>query len=80
MPSNEEKEAILAIATIVPGMIVRLGISFLRMKRQVNRSAKSFCREMVRNGVPPEDAKKLTDEYTSISSFRHWLREVGGFS
>jgi hypothetical protein len=80
MPSDDDKEAILAFTANAPLLMMRLGVSFLRMKRQANRSAKRFYREMVRNGVPPQEARKLSEEYTSVVSLRHWFRSMGGFS
>ncbi len=80
MNKEEDGEAILAFTASAPMMAFRLGVGFLKMKRQANKSAKNFYREMVRNGIPPPEARKLSEEYTSVVSFRHWFRSMGGFS
>jgi len=80
MSRGEDREAILTVATHVPVLVIKLGITFLRAKRQANKSVKGFYKEMVRNGIPPQEARKLADEYTSTVSLRYWFRTMGGFS
>jgi len=80
MNKESDGEAILAFTASAPLLAFRLGVGFLKMKRQANKSAKNFYREMVRNGVPPSEARKLSEEYTSTVSLRHWIRSMGGFS
>ena len=80
MPRDEGREDFLAVAAYGPTIAIKVGITFLRMKRQVNRSGKLFYQELVRNGVPPVEAKKLKEEYTSVTSVRHWVKTLRGLS
>jgi hypothetical protein len=48
----------------------KVGINYLRMKRAARRAERSFYRELVRSGLPPQEAKGLADEYGSAISIR----------
>ena len=78
MTRDEDREAILAVAAFAPALVIRIGISFLKLKRRANKAAKCFYRELVRNGIPQEEARKLADEYTSLVSVRHWAKSLSG--
>ena len=78
MTRDEDREAILTVAAFTPALLLRVGISFLRLKRRANKAAKSFYKELVRNGIPPHEARKLADEYTSLVSVRYWAKSLSG--
>ena len=78
MSRDPDREAVLTVAAYMPSIAIRVGLSYLRMKRRANKAAKRFYRELVRNGVPPGDARKLADEYIAALSLRHWARTIGG--
>jgi hypothetical protein len=80
MSRDEDREAFLVVVAFAPALVIRVGISFLKLKRRANKAAKSFYKELLRNGIPPQEARKLADDYTSAVSIRYWTKNVGGFN
>lgn len=80
MSREEEREAILTVAAFAPILAVRVGISLLKLKRRANKAGKRFYKELVKNGVPPLEARKLAEDYTSVVSIRYWARNLGGLN
>lgn len=80
MSRDEDREAVLTVAAFAPTIAIRVGISFLKLKRRAKKAGKRFYKELVRNGVPPQEARKLADEYTSMVSIRYWAKNLGGFT
>lgn len=60
--------------------MLRLGASYLRMKRQVKRARRVFYHQLVAKGVAPHDTGLLADEYTSAVSLRAVLRVPGSLA
>ena len=78
MSRNKEMgEALLVVAGTAPPLLLRLGISYLRYKRQAKRAGKSFLRSLVVNGIPEKEARDLADEYMTSFSFRNIVRQLG---
>lgn len=75
--NRDDGSAALVMAAYFPSMIIRLGLSYLRGKRKVNRAGRGFYRQLIINGVPPDQAKRLTHVYTSQFSLRKLANEVG---
>jgi hypothetical protein len=67
------------IGAKAPGMVIRLGFSYLRHKRGTQRAYKTFVSTLERSGVPEGFAKELGDMYTSDISVRK-LMSGGGSS
>lgn len=65
------------MAASFPSLIIRLGLSYLRGKRRVNRAGREFHRQLLAKGVPPHEARGLTEVYTSQFSLRKLIGEVG---
>ncbi len=71
------------VATVgvkIPGLMLRFGVAYLRMKRDSNRASKRFTSRLEREGLPPELAKKLGESYGSELSIRKLLSGGKGFS
>jgi len=78
MSRNKEMgAALLVVAGTAPPLLLRLGISYLRYKRQAKRAGKSFLRSLVVNGIPQKEARDLADEYMTSFSFRNIVRQLG---
>ncbi len=60
---TEEREVALVVASKVPLLLLRLGMSIVRLAVGSRRGAVSFRRALRRNGVEPALARKLTDHY-----------------
>ncbi|NYT11163.1 MAG: hypothetical protein GKC03_01260 [Methanomassiliicoccales archaeon] len=80
MSRDEDMESVLTVAAYAPAVIIRVGISFLKLKRRANKAAKCFYKELLKNGIPPREARKLADDYTSVVSVRYWAKNLGGFT
>ena len=63
-------EVMLVVAANVPSLSWKVLRSYMRMKSTANRSARSFYRTMIANGMPKHQAKMLADEYASAFSLR----------
>ena len=67
---------VLAVAASAPWLVWRLGISYLRYKRQAKRAGKVFFRSLVSNGIPEKEARDLADEYMSSLSLMSIMRQL----
>jgi hypothetical protein len=74
--NKESGEMVLAVAANAPGLVWRLGISYLRFKRQTKRAGKAFFRSMVSNGMPEKEARDLADEYMSALNLMSIMRQI----
>ncbi|MBN1678206.1 MAG: hypothetical protein JW880_06665 [Candidatus Thermoplasmatota archaeon] len=66
------------IATIMwtsPGLVLRSGFAYLRMRKMARRSSQQFMDALIRGGIPPEMARQLSDKYAVDLSVK---RLVGG--
>ncbi|MDW5563445.1 MAG: hypothetical protein SA339_09485 [Methanomassiliicoccus sp.] len=70
----DDKEAVLMAAVHAPGLVMRVGLQYLRMKRSAIKARERFYRELVKSGMPTGDAKILADEYASLVSVRNLVR------
>ena len=75
--NRDDRSAVLVMAASLPSMVLRLGMSYLRGKRKVNRAGRRFYRQLLENGVPPQEARGLTEVYTSQFSLRKLAGEMG---
>ena len=75
--NEEDRSAVLVLVSRFPSLFLHLGFSYLKGKRKVKRAGREFHRQLIINGIPPENAKRLTEVYTSQFSFRKLFNEVG---
>ena len=61
----------------LPGLMIRLGGTFLRMKRQANKAGKVFKKELIEQGIDKEMAKELTAAYLEPSNFMSYVQNIG---
>lgn len=64
--------------TAAPALTLRLGLCYLRMKRNSRRASRAFREKLERDGVPPDLARRLEAEYGSELSVRKLLDMGGG--
>lgn len=67
---------VAAIMWNSPGLVLRGGFAYLRMKRRAKRSARHFMSGLIRGGMSPEMARRLSDKYAVNLSIRAF---IGGF-
>lgn len=72
-----DRSAVLTIAANFPPLAFRLGLQYLRVKRSANRARNRFYKELVRSGLPRNQAKDLADQYVSAVSIRSIMNAVG---
>lgn len=75
-----DREAIIFVAAAVPFLLWGLMVAYLRMKRCANREGRRFLQALLRDGVPLEQAKGLTELYASSISLRQLLRDMPSFT
>jgi hypothetical protein len=60
-----------------PGIVIRLGFSYLRHRKGSQKATRTFVRSLEENGVPPHLATRLGEAYGSELSIRK-LIDSGG--
>ncbi len=66
-----------AVGARAPGVVIRLGLSYLKHKKGSQKATKTFVRSLEENGVPPDLAMRLGEAYGSELSVRK-LIDSGG--
>jgi hypothetical protein len=59
---------VLGFAFGVP-LFIRLGLTYLRFKRQAKKAGKVFRKELLKSGMDKDTVKVLTEEYMTTSEF-----------
>lgn len=81
MTEDEQRSDVPKIMATIgvkfPALAVRLGVSYLRLKRGRNRAEKVFVTELQRSGMPSEDARRLGAAYASDVSIRRFMKQAG---
>jgi len=68
------------VATMVweaPGLVLRGGFAYLRIKGQAKKSSRHFMRGLLRGGMPPELARSLSQKYTTKLGIRRFIGGLG---
>lgn len=60
-----------------PGLIIRLGLTFLRFKRKAKKDARILRKSLVKNGMDKDMAKELADAYAMQISIRKLFKGQG---
>ena len=63
----------VALAATVPLLILRLGVSFLRLKVKRRAGVRAFRAALVRGGMNRDAAGRLAAEYASYGRLRTYL-------
>jgi hypothetical protein len=75
---QKDRSAVLYAAAFGPGVGLKVTVSFLKMKRAARKAEKKFYRELLRSGLPREEARDLALEYGSAVSIRKLIAGFGG--
>jgi len=65
----------VAIAATVPLLLVRLGLTFLRMKLKRRGAVRRFRRALLRVGMAPELAERFVADYERLGRLRSYFPE-----
>lgn len=71
---EKDRSAVLYAVANTPTLGFRLFVSYLRMKRAARRAEDNFYRELLRSGLPKDEARRLADEYGSAFSVRNFFK------
>lgn len=75
---REDVPRILAtVMWTVPGLAIKTGVSYLRMRRDLQRSARVFYKSMVDSGMPVEQAQQLREKYENGLSTHGLMKSLG---
>ncbi|KAF5067298.1 hypothetical protein DSECCO2_254850 [anaerobic digester metagenome] len=77
---KEDGQAIIYIAAAVPGLLISLGLAYLRMRKRAKVESRHFLQALLRDGVPVPEARELADLYASSISLTKMIREMGPFT
>ena len=81
MKNEQKPDKVKVVASVMaysPWLVLKVGIAVLRMKRRINRTAKSFEKGMLSRGLPPETAHRLAKSYEADLSIRKMIRRLPG--
>lgn len=67
---QQDRSAVLYAVAYGPSVGLKVVVSYLRMKRAARRAEKRFYHELVRSGLPAQEARSLALEYGSAVSVR----------
>lgn len=59
----------------MPSLIIRLGGTFLRFKRQAKKAGKVFRKELVKQGIDKQTAQELTEIYMEGSHLSKYMMQ-----
>lgn len=71
-------KVVAAIMWTSPGLVVKSGFAFLRMKRRAKMCSQHFMDGLIRGGMPPEMARQLSDKYSVELSIKSFISGLGG--
>ena len=62
-----------ALLPYLPSLMLRLGGSFLRLKRDAKKAGRTFQKELLRQGIDEGTAAGLTEIYLEPSSIKQYM-------
>jgi hypothetical protein len=65
--------ALGALLPYLPSLMLRLGGSFLRLKRDAKKAGRTFQKELLRQGINGGTAAELTEIYLEPSSIKQYM-------
>jgi len=67
---------VASVMAMVPPLVFRTGVAYLKMKKRAQKMAKKIETELVSSGMPPKYAERLAEQYASDLSIRRMLRSM----
>jgi hypothetical protein len=81
MKTEEKADKVKLFASLiayVPPLVLRVGVAFLRLKRRVRRTSRSFEKGLLSRGMAPEVARRLALSYEGDLRTRTMLKRLTG--
>ncbi len=66
-----------AVMWTAPGLVFRTGFAYLRMRRDLQKSAREFYKSMIDAGMPVEQARQLREKYEDGLSTHGLMKSLG---
>lgn len=63
----------VALAAMVPPLVLKLGVVYVRLKVKRKRAVRAFRRALLRGGMRRDDADRLADQFESYGRIRSYL-------
>ena len=80
--SNIDKEEILRIAPVImvstPKILLKLLISYLRLRGEASRASAHLRRSIIRGGVPEDFAKSIARDFRDETNLWNLVTRFGG--
>jgi hypothetical protein len=76
--SGEFVRMVPALMVEIPKIVLKLGVPFLRMKKRAQKAERHFRTGLIENGIPPEFARELSDQYAKDLSIRRIVSGMKG--
>jgi len=70
-------KVVAAIMWMSPGLVVRGGFAYLKMKQRAKKSSQHFMEGLIRGGMSPEMARQLSDKYAVDLNIRKVINGLG---
>ncbi|MFA5313156.1 MAG: hypothetical protein WC375_07580 [Methanomassiliicoccales archaeon] len=79
---RKDRSAVVYIAAAVPALLIKLVVSYLRMKRRAVKAERRFYRTLLENGMDKRSALELSSEYSGPVTISYWIKgfRPGAFS
>lgn len=80
MTTTEKTDTPTVVAAVLwnsPGLVLRSGVAYLRMKRLARESSSRLMASLVESGMPADRARQLTDEYGTDLSITRLMAGFG---
>ncbi|MCU0852017.1 MAG: hypothetical protein MUC90_01990 [Thermoplasmata archaeon] len=71
---------VASIMVAVPGLTLKSGFAYLRLRRKAHDSSKAMMNSMISEGIPEEYARKLSETYAADMSIKRFIRGAIGSS
>lgn len=77
---SEQKEdlpkIVASVAWMIPSLTLRTGWAYLKMKKKTQKTSKRVEMSMVDNGIPPEIARQLANQFAEDVSVHKWIKSM----
>ena len=74
----DKVKLVASVMAYTPAFVLRVGVAFLRMKRRVRKTSRSFEKGLLSRGMAPELARRLTLSYEGDMRTRTMLKRLTG--
>jgi hypothetical protein len=74
--SQDLPTIVASVMVTIPPLVFRTGWAYLRMRKHAQKASKKLELEFVSNGIPPEYAERLAEQYATDLSIKTMIRQM----